>query len=106
MDQRPESSASERGRSRKLLRRALALAALAGVSLAVGLAVRLWSTRPQLSGRASASGLRGELDVVRDEHGVPHIYARGDRDAYFGLGYVHAQDRVFQIELQQRMASG
>ncbi|HTU58306.1 MAG TPA: penicillin acylase family protein, partial [Polyangiales bacterium] len=61
---------------------------------------RLWSTRPVSSGRAAVSGADAEIELLRDAHGVPHIFAHSDSDAYFGLGYVHAQDRLFQIELQ------
>jgi penicillin amidase len=106
MNPRTGSSETKRGGDRTLLRRALALAGLAALAFVVVLSYRLWSTRPQLSGRVSAVGLAGEVEVLRDDHGVPHIYARSDHDAYFALGYVHAQDRVFQVELQQRMASG
>jgi len=67
---------------------------------------RLWSTRPALSGRVAVSGAKAEIELLRDAHGVPHIFAHSEADAYFGLGYAHAQDRLFQIELQQRMATG
>jgi penicillin G amidase len=67
---------------------------------------RLWSTRPVSSGRVAVSGARAEIELLRDAYGVPHIFAASESDAYFGLGYAHAQDRLFQIELQQRMASG
>lgn len=98
----------ERSRSRagKWLRRALALAIAGALGLSVVLSARLWSTRPQVSGRLRAAGLSAEVELLRDAHGIPHVYAQSERDAYFGLGYVHAQDRAFQIELQRRVASG
>lgn len=81
----------------------LALCVLAGLGV---LGQKLWSTLPVVEGRVAVRGVDFALELLRDELGVPHIYAQSARDAYFGLGFVHAQDRVFQIELQQRMASG
>jgi penicillin amidase len=37
---------------------------------------------------------------------IPHIYAKSDTDAFFGVGYAHAQDRLFQIDMQRRLAAG
>lgn len=59
---------------------------------------------PVTSGTLKAPGLRGRVEVLRDRWGVPHIFADEDDDAAFALGYVHAQDRLFQMELT-RMAS-
>ena len=85
------------------------LATLLVVCAAAGLGFAgysLLSTRPTVSGRAVVRGAGAQIELLRDGYGVPHIFAQTDRDAYFGLGYAHAQDRLFQIELQQRMASG
>lgn len=51
-------------------------------------------------------GLTAPVSLVRDEHGVPHIRSASDTDAYFAVGYAHAQDRLWQLELQRRMAHG
>ncbi len=74
----------------------------------LGLFVWLWfSTRPQLTGTAELRGLTGTVSVTRDRWGVPHIVARAsDADALFALGYVHAQDRLWQMEFQRRVARG
>lgn len=61
---------------------------------------------PELSGEAQVSGLGARLEIVRDVHAIPHIYASSIADAYFGLGYVHAQDRLWQLEQSRRVASG
>jgi penicillin amidase len=61
---------------------------------------------PQLDGQARAPGLAAAVEVVRDKEGVPHIFAGSDNDALFALGYVHAQDRMWQLEFQRRVASG
>lgn len=54
----------------------------------------------------SAAGLSGPVSVHRDVHGVPHIQASTDSDAFFAIGYVQAQDRLWQLELQRRMIHG
>ncbi len=47
-----------------------------------------------------------QVDIVRDAEGIPHIYAKSSADAYFALGFVHAQDRLWQMELNRRIAAG
>src|SRR5690606_14524287 len=51
-------------------------------------------------------GLQADVEVLYDEWGIPHIYAQHEEDAYYALGYVHAQDRLFQMEMLRRAASG
>jgi penicillin amidase len=51
-------------------------------------------------------GLRASVEIYRDIYGIPHIYAASTEDAYFALGYLHATDRLFQMELFRRRASG
>lgn len=48
----------------------------------------------------------GSVRIVRDEHGVPHLFAERDEDVYFAMGYVQAQDRLWQMELERRLAAG
>ena len=53
------------------------------------------------------TGLNGRVDIIRDEHGIPHINAMdNDDDAFFALGYMHAQDRLWQMEFQRRVVQG
>ncbi|MBB1060450.1 penicillin acylase family protein [Marilutibacter spongiae] len=61
---------------------------------------------PLVEGQASVEGLRSRVVVERDRHGVPTITAASDHDAFFALGYAHAQDRLWQLELQRRIAGG
>ncbi|MEY4549294.1 MAG: hypothetical protein RL685_5489 [Pseudomonadota bacterium] len=82
-----------------------ACAVLSAVAALVGWYL-LRRALPQLDGELAVSGLSGPLDVVRDAHGIPHLYAQSSEDAYFGLGYAHAQDRFWQMELGRRVASG
>jgi penicillin G amidase len=52
------------------------------------------------------TGVRSAVKLSRDEHGITYIRAASDRDAFFALGYAHAQDRLWQMELQRRIAQG
>lgn len=69
------------------------LIALPGVSVA-------------LADETSLAGLQGPVKVVRDGVGAPHVYAKGEHDAYFMVGYLHAEDRLFQMDQSRRQASG
>lgn len=66
----------------------------------------LRTSLPQTSGRLELAGLHQEVSVFRDRDGVPHIFAADDDDAYFALGFVHAQDRLFQMDFQRRIGAG
>src|SRR5271166_817183 len=71
-----------------------------------GLYLYLLSSLPQTEGRLVVPGSRAEIRIERDADGVPVITAQDDEDAAFGLGFVHAQDRLFQMELQRRYGAG
>jgi penicillin amidase len=62
--------------------------------------------QPNYSGELELNNLSDEVTVYFDEVGVPHIEAQNQQDAYTALGYVHAQDRLWQMELIRRIASG
>src|SRR6266852_2720372 len=66
----------------------------------------LRSSLPQVEGRIAVSGLKTEVTIARDRDGVPLITAADDEDAAFGLGFAHAQDRLFQMELMRRNGAG
>lgn len=90
----------------RYLRKMVGLGLLGGVLLgAAGLAM-LYRSLPQLSGHIVVPGLAQAVEIVRDHYAVPHIYAQTELDAYFALGYVHAQDRLWQMEMQRRLGSG
>ncbi len=68
-----------------------------------------WFTRqafPRTTGTVEVAGLNQAVDIVRDDYGVPHIYADNPADLFFTQGYVHAQDRFWQMEFQRRLGSG
>jgi penicillin G amidase len=73
-------------------------------------AVGVWSVAregaPASYQQLSVSGLHGEVRVVFDNLGIPHIYASSDEDAFFAIGYVHARDRLWQMDIQRRFAEG
>ncbi|MBV1796662.1 penicillin acylase family protein [Siccirubricoccus sp. G192] len=61
---------------------------------------------PPLSGSLHVPGLAAAVTIHRDAWGIPHIRAQGSGDAWFALGFVHAQDRLFQMDLTRRRATG
>jgi penicillin amidase len=63
-------------------------------------------TLPQTDGAVQIDGLRDRVEIIRDKNGVPHIYAQNQDDLYFAQGYVHAQDRLWQLEFNRRVAAG
>lgn len=84
------------------------IALLAVVVVALVAAV-LWyrsQSLPGIEGKVTLTGLMAEVDIVRDAEGIPHIYAKSENDAYFALGYAHAQDRLWQLEMNRRIAAG
>ncbi|MDO9137739.1 MAG: penicillin acylase family protein, partial [Lutibacter sp.] len=64
------------------------------------------SLKPDYSGEITLSNIENETSVYFDEYGIPHIYAQNQYDATTALGYVHAQDRLWQMELMRRIAPG
>jgi penicillin G amidase len=90
---------------RWLRRIAIALAMLVLLVLAA-LAVYLWRATPTHEGALRVSGLAAPLAIDRDEHGIPTIRAASIEDAAYGLGFAHAQDRLWQLETHRRIGSG
>jgi penicillin amidase len=83
----------------------LILAAMVMIALAVLLYIYC-STRNPVSGVLALDGLQDEVVVTRDQYGVPHIKADNDDDAFFALGFLHAQDRFWQMEFQRHIFKG
>ncbi len=61
---------------------------------------------PEQQGTLAVKGIGSQTRVLRDSLGVPYIEANSDSDAYFALGFVHAQDRLFQMEMYRRLGEG
>ncbi|MBF0355478.1 MAG: penicillin acylase family protein [Alphaproteobacteria bacterium] len=66
----------------------------------------LKTSLPETAGETKALGLTQPVTIARNNHGIPFIRAQSERDAYFALGYAHAQDRLWQMDMQRRIASG
>ncbi len=93
-------------RGRRLAAGALALAGLAAAAL---LSALLWyrqASLPVHEGTPRVPGLVEPVQVRRDEAGVPHIHAAHEHDALFALGFSHAQDRLWQMDFNHRIAHG
>jgi penicillin amidase len=84
------------------------LLGFAALLLLLPIAAYFWFrlSLPRWSGQLAAPGLSAPLEIIRDSDGIPHIYAAAKTDAYFGLGYVHAQDRLWQMDFQRRVGRG
>lgn len=63
-------------------------------------------SKPEIDGELSLNVLDEDVTVTRDDKGIPHIFAKTDADLYRAQGYVQAQDRLFQMDLARRQASG
>lgn len=70
--------------------------------------VAWWLQRglPTVEGSLRVSGIKARIAVTRDDFGIPLIAAENDEDGYFALGYIHAQDRLWQMEIQRRVGAG
>jgi penicillin amidase len=88
-----------------LLRVAFAALVLIVLSAAVGY-FHLRRSLPQEEGEVRLAGLAKPVEILRDSYGVPHISAQSFADALYALGYVHAQDRLWQMEMNRRTAAG
>ena len=95
-------------RSAEELLRASALALRQGVGLLRALGGEAWPLRGRVRrrGRETVSGIGAEIEIIRDRWGVPHCFAESVADALFALGYVHAQDRLWQMHWSRRAALG
>src|SRR5215207_490507 len=71
-----------------------------------GLYLYLRSSLPQVEGTVAVGGLKARVTIARDADGIPLITAGDDEDAAFGLGFAHAQDRLFRMETMRRYGAG
>jgi penicillin amidase len=81
-----------------------------GVALVVlvlgALVVYRFAGMPQSTGVLTVPGPAAAIRVVRESNGIPHVFAASDRDAYFAIGLLHAQDRLWQLEMNRRIVAG
>ena len=77
------------------------------IALGIGLVYFLASqSLPDYSSTVETPGITTPVEIVRDHSNVPHILGENDPDVYFGLGYAHAQDRLWQMTMLRRTAQG
>lgn len=88
------------------LRRIVATVVVVVVLVATAGFVVARRSLPAYEGTQTVAGLAAEVTVFRDTNAVPHIYAASLADAYRALGFVHAQDRFFQMEMMRRAGAG
>ncbi len=93
-------------RAARLLRRVLIGLAVLVVLAAAGIGGALWWTLPPRHATAAIPGLSAPVAVTFDQYDIPRIRAANLADAAAALGYVHARDRMFQMDLMRRVASG
>ncbi|MBC8496688.1 MAG: penicillin acylase family protein, partial [Chloroflexi bacterium] len=90
----------------------IVLAVLILIGVAVAIAAPPWTRRaaeksfPQIGGEIQLAGLDGPVDIYRDSYGVPHIYGASQHDLFFAQGYVHAQDRFWQMDFWRHQGAG
>jgi len=76
------------------------------IAIGVGLCAYIFHLKPKYEGELELKNIQEETTVYFDEFGIPHIYANSEKDAMTALGYVHAQERLWQMELLRRIAPG
>ena len=89
-----------------MLRRILIVCVVVAVAGAIGFVWTLRGSLPRLEGDVSSAKLAAAVDVERDALGVPTITASSRTDLAFATGFVHAQDRFFQMDLSRRRSAG
>ncbi len=89
-------------------KRALCYALLAGILFFSQGCLRMFVMKgfPAYTGEINLPGVQESVHIYRDSYGIPHVYAQNSHDLYFAQGYVHAQDRLWQMETFRRMAQG
>ncbi len=63
-------------------------------------------SHPVVSGNIETMGIGDSVSIYRNTYGIPHIVGKSDADAFFGIGYAHAQDRLWQMDIARRAGSG
>lgn len=90
----------------KKLKKILQVLLIVVVILTIALVAYCFNLKPSYEGQEQLKGIDKETTVYFDDFGVPHIYANSQKDAMVALGYIHAQDRLWQMELLRRIAPG
>jgi len=95
-----------------LSKRSRIFISIAAALVIVGILLSAWGIAtvrrsfPQVSGTIQLPGLDGEVEIFRDSMGIPHIYAATEHDLFMAQGFVHAQDRFWQMDFWRHIGSG
>ena len=84
----------------------IALLLLAAAAISAFLVERFHASKPVESGVINVEGLDQPAQIVRDQYGIAHIFGQSDADVYFALGYTHASERFFQMDMIRRFTMG
>ncbi|WBX77233.1 penicillin acylase family protein [Tenacibaculum ovolyticum] len=90
----------------KLFKKLFKIVLLLFILIVVGVWLFSMTLYPTYNGTLELANISDKVTVHYDEVGVPHINAQNQQDAYTALGYVHAQDRLWQMELVRRISAG
>ncbi|MFE1953937.1 penicillin acylase family protein [Streptomyces sp. NPDC059524] len=97
----------KKGRRARLIVIVLVLAVLAGIGYGAYWGVdSVRASLPQTTGSVRIDGLDGPVQVKRDDHGIPQIYASSDEDLFMAQGFVQAQDRFYEMDVRRHTTSG
>jgi len=97
---------SRPGRLRRIVVRTVSVLLVLAILLGAFGSILARRSFPQVDGVVTVAGLDGPVDIYRDSMGVPHIYADSLHDLFFAQGYVHAQDRFWQMDFWRHIGSG
>ena len=90
----------------KIIKKVLLVLVILIVVFGIGLCAYVFHQKPKYDGELQLKNIQQQTVVYFDDFGVPHIYASSEKDAMTALGYVHAQERLWQMELLRRIAPG
>ncbi len=90
----------------KLAKKIIAVVLILCFAAGIFIYAYLLSTKPTYEGEITLNNISKSTEVYFDDYGIPHIYASNEHDAMVALGYVHAQDRLWQMELVRRISAG
>lgn len=90
----------------KIRKRILIVILILIVLIVGGIFFYTQSLKPTYEGNLQLEGLQAEVEVFYDDYGIPHIYAQSQDDLYLAFGYLHAQERLWQMDLLRRIAPG
>jgi penicillin amidase len=90
----------------KILKSFLSIFVILLIAVILALTIYWFYHKPKYEGEVHLKSIQKETTVYFDEFGVPHIYAKNSKDAMVALGYLHAQDRLWQMELLRRIVPG